>query len=287
MIDTTSDCVVVTGAAGGMGKAIAEAFAAKGRSLVLCDLVPGPLETVAEALRDKVEVTTFAADITAADFPARLIAKLGARKIGVLAHAAGVSPSMADGKRIFEINLNATMRLVEAALPRMSPGGTAILIASNSAYLAARPMIDRAVRRALNGQSSLVMKLVLRSSNLAYSVSKRAVQLYAKQMSNRFGQAGARIVSLSPGIIDTDMGRLEQKSSPEMDKMVEVTASRRMGLAEEIASVVTFLASPEAGYVCGTDILVDGGMIAGIENAGGVMRLLRSRGPGPMAQPLP
>jgi NAD(P)-dependent dehydrogenase (short-subunit alcohol dehydrogenase family) len=118
---------------------------------------------------------------------------------------------------------------------------------------------------------------MLRSSRTAYPLSKRAVQLYAIAMSPAFGQFGARIVSLSPGIIDTDMGRREQQAGTEMDKMISVTPLGRAGRAEEIASVVSFLISPAASYISGTDILVDGGTIAGIAAAGGVVKLMSKK----------
>ncbi|GLR67457.1 hypothetical protein GCM10010909_21380 [Acidocella aquatica] len=93
---------IVTGAAGGMGSAIARAFAKQGWPLVLSDLHEEPL------------------------------AALGTKKIGALVHAAGVSPSMTNGKRVFAINFTATKTLVEALLPNMALGGAAVLIASNS-----------------------------------------------------------------------------------------------------------------------------------------------------------
>ena len=253
--------------------AIARAFAEEGRPLILCDLHEGPLQELASSLADKAQVAVVAGDVSASDFPAKVIAVLGTRKIGALAHAAGVSPSMADGKRVFEINFRATKRLVEAMLPRMAPGGAAILIASNSGQLMARPMFDKALKKVLRGGSSLILKQMMRSSRMAYPMSKRAVQLYAQAMAPEFGKVGARVVSLSPGIIDTNMGRLEQQAGPEMDKMIAVTPLQRMGESREIAAVVAFLASPAASYITGTDILVDGGTVAGIEAHGGVMKL--------------
>ena len=255
-----------------MGSAIAHEFAAQGRSLILCDRAAAPLETLAASMT-AVPVTIVAGDITDPDYLAKIITALGQRKIGALAHAAGVSPSMADGPRVFAINFTATKALVEALLPHMAPQGVAVLIASNSGQIIARPMVDRIVKKLIKGKRSFVGKMLMRNPRMAYPLSKRAVQLYAPHMSTAFGKVGARIVSLSPGIIDTSMGRLEQKAGPEMDKMIAVTPLARMGEPREIASVVGFLASPAASYITGTDILVDGGTVAGIEAAGGPMKL--------------
>ncbi|MCJ2178506.1 SDR family oxidoreductase [Novosphingobium album (ex Hu et al. 2023)] len=273
MADTPQTVTVVTGAAGGMGAAIARAFAAQGHALVISDLNPEPLEAVADELRTQVPVVTVAGDISASDYPERLRTAAAPARIGVLVHAAGVSPSMTNGKRIFAINFTASQRLAEGLLPAMAPGGAAVLIASNSGQMIGRPIVDRAIRKLLKGKSSLLASLMLRNSGAAYSLSKRAVQLYAKAMAPRFGKEGVRIVSLSPGIIDTPMAQLEQQQGPEMRKMIELSALGRSGRPEEIASAVTFLASPAASYISGTDILVDGGTIAGVDAAGGPMAL--------------
>ena len=273
MTEKQGGAVVVTGAAGGMGAAIVRAFAGEGRALILCDLHATPLEELAATLGTGLDVTIIAGDVTAADYPARIIAALAGRKIAALAHAAGVSPAMADGVRVFAINYTATTLLAEALLPHMAQGGVAVLIASNSGQIIARPLFDKALHKMLRGGRSLILKLMLRNSRTAYPMSKRAVQLYAKAMAPAFGRMGARIVSLSPGIIDTAMGRLEQSQGPEMDRMIAVTPLARMGWPEEIASVVAFLASPAASYISGTDILVDGGCVAGIEAAGGPLKL--------------
>ena len=273
MSDILPSAAIVTGAAGGMGESIARALAEMGLPLILCDMHAAPLEEIARSLEGMTPVTIVAGDITDRDYPARIIAALAGRKIAAVAHAAGVSPSMADGARVFAINFTATQRLVEAVLPHMAKNGAAVLIASNSGQLIARPMFDKAIRKVLAGKSSLIMRLMLRNPRTAYPMSKRAVQLYVPAMSAEFGKVGARIVSLSPGIIDTSMGRLEQKAGPEMDKMIGVTPLGRQGQPSEIASVVAFLVSPAASYITGTDILVDGGTVAGIELAGGPMKL--------------
>ena len=262
---------VVTGATGGMGSAIARSFASSGHPLILSDLHAPPLDTLAAELG----ADTVAGDITDQSHLAGIVGTLGPRKIGAVAHAAGISPSMADGRRIFDVNFTATRRLVETLLPHMAEDSVIVLIASSSAHLIARPTIDRAVRTLLKGRRSRIVEMMLRSPDTAYPVSKRAVQLYAQAMAPKCGAAGVRIVSLSPGIIDTEMGKLEHQARPQMGKMVALTPAGRAGKAEEIASVVAFLASPAASYINGTDILVDGGSVAGIGAAGGPMKALR------------
>src|SRR5262245_43562939 len=195
MMDPRAGAAVVTGAAGGMGAAIARALAEESRPLVLSDLHAEPLAALADELKGRTAVATVPGDVSAPDYPAKVVSALGSQRIGLLAHAAGVSPSMADGKRVFEINFAATRRLVEKLLPHMATGGVAVLIASNSGQLIARPIIDRAVKKILAGRRPLLLPLFLRSPRMAYPISKRAVQLYAQKMSPAFGKAGARIVS--------------------------------------------------------------------------------------------
>ena len=256
-----------------MGRAIAETFAKEGTSLILSDLHAEPLEALAEQLRAQVDVTIVAGDISAPDYPTSLLTALGERSIGALVHAAGVSPSMADGKRIFAINFTATQRIVEAALPQMARGSTVVLIASMAGQSIQGWPFDGFARGFVRNRPSLLAGLLLRHPGLAYALSKRAVQLYVPTMAPAFGHVGARIVSLSPGIIQTPMGEQERAAGPEMDKMLAVTPEGRMGESREIASVVAFLVSSGASYITGTDILVDGGTMAGVAQAGGMRKL--------------
>ena len=273
MAETDQGVAIVTGAAGGMGAAIAYAFAEEGRPLILSDLVAEALEPVAEACRVKTTVRTVHGDISGADYPGELLSALGEARIGALAHAAGVSPSMTDGARIMDINFWATIRLVEAVLPKMAEGAAAVLVASNSAHMAASPDLDTQIREMFEGRTPAITPMLHGNPGMAYSVSKRGVQLYAQRMAPAFGRVGARVVSLSPGLIDTNMGQLEKSAGPTMDKLLSVTPAGAMGKPEHIASAVAFLASPAASYITGTDILVDGGTVAGVTEAGGVMNL--------------
>jgi NAD(P)-dependent dehydrogenase (short-subunit alcohol dehydrogenase family) len=96
----------------------------------------------------------------------------------------------------------------------------------------------------------------------AYPYSKRGVLRLVQRRAAQWGRRGARLLSLSPGIIDTGLGRLEAEHEPAMAQMVEASALGRTGSADEIAEVVGFLVSPAASFLTGTDVLVDGGAVA-------------------------
>lgn len=96
----------------------------------------------------------------------------------------------------------------------------------------------------------------------AYGLSKLGVQLLVENRAENWGEKGARIVSLSPGIVNTQMGQQEASQQEEMAAMLERTPIQRQGEPTEIANVVAFLISDAASYITGTDILVDGGTTA-------------------------
>jgi NAD(P)-dependent dehydrogenase (short-subunit alcohol dehydrogenase family) len=97
-------------------------------------------------------------------------------------------------------------------------------------------------------------------SGIAYAVSKSFVRWYSTSQAERFNGRGLRIVSVSPGSIDTEMGRLEEEAGA--GAMVTDAAVPRWGKPEEMAELLAFCASDKAGYLTGTDILNDGGVIA-------------------------
>jgi NAD(P)-dependent dehydrogenase (short-subunit alcohol dehydrogenase family) len=261
-IQKKNGLAIVTGAAGGMGSPAATRLAAQGWPLLLCDVDSGRLETVAEPLRATgVTVEILAGDISDPAFISRLIETVGSRSIGAMIHTAGLSPTLADAARIWNVNYVATERLVTAVRPKMAEGSCAVLISSCSAYMVNSPEVDAAIKKLMAGDSSSVQPMVT-VPNGAYPISKRAVIALVAREAAAFGARKARIASIAPGLIDTGMGRSEMAASEQTKVMLDRTPLGRLGLGDEIASVAVFLCSPDAAYITGCDIKVDGGTLA-------------------------
>lgn len=252
---------IITGAASGMGEASARLMGEAGWELLLCDVNAERLASAATAM-GQGNADQLAGDISAADFGDRLVAALKGRKIGALIHCAGLSPTMASAERILEVNLAATMRLTATVLPHMSEGACAVLFASSAAHQIGDRM-DETIGAVVTPEAVASLEPICQgNSGMAYSVAKRGVYLWTRYIAHEFGAKGCRTASISPGIIATPMGKQEMEQQAIMKVLVEKSALPRPAVAEEVGAVAVFLCSPQASFITGTDILVDGGSLA-------------------------
>ncbi len=272
----TKGVAIVTGAAGGMGAATVRQLSDAGYlEFILCDVNTEKLEALATPLRKQgMTVNIIAGDIADVTFPDQLLAVLAERPIAVVVHTAGISPAMGTPERILAINLDASIRLVEAIYDYMAPNSAAVLFASNSSYFPMPPDAAEAFTSPLPKDGTSALLQLAPTPELAYPLSKLGVRALVKREAKRFGERGARLVSLSPGAIDTPMTQREglsrgttlEASMVETEsiaqRMIRNSATGRMGDAEELAAVVVFLCSPAASFITACDILVDGGQTA-------------------------
>jgi NAD(P)-dependent dehydrogenase (short-subunit alcohol dehydrogenase family) len=264
------DVVVITGGAGGMGLAAAK-IVGRDHAVVICDVNQERLTAAAAQLADAhIECTAVVCDVTNTTSVAELVAT--ASTVGPITsviHTAGVSPSMGAAELIMRINAVGTVNVNEAFLPLSRAGFAIVNVASMAAHMLPAALIPtRRFDYALREQNLFMQKMMavcrlaprkLRPG-LAYSLSKSFVVWYCKSQVARFGRQGARILSVSPGSIDTAMGRLEEQGGA--GTMADYSALKRFGTPEEIAELLAFCASEKAGYLTGVDILCDGGVVA-------------------------
>lgn len=262
---------VITGGAGGMGLAVAKLLGQEHR-LLICDVDQQRIETAADQLRQlAIDCDSAVCDITdrsAVDALFRQASGLG--DIASVVHTAGVSPQMANPETIMKVNALGTINIVESAYAIASHGFALVNVASMAGHMLPGLLIPkRAYAYAFTNTEIFLKKAVFPSrfmpkelyrNGMAYSISKNFVIWYSKKNAARFGEKNARIVSVSPGSFDTEMGRLEIKSGSA--EMLKQAALKRFGRPEEIAEVLALCASDKASYITGTDILCDGGVVA-------------------------
>jgi NAD(P)-dependent dehydrogenase (short-subunit alcohol dehydrogenase family) len=251
---------VITGASSGMGQACVERLRGTADTLVAVDVHKPEIEGV-------IGVTCDISDPAAVASLAEQVKGLGTLRS--LVHAAGISPTMGDARRILEINLLGTVLLLDAFEPLVEPGSAAVCFSSSAAYQVELGGIDPADQAFISDPrvEGFLEAAADRFSDpgMAYSWSKRGVIAACAKGSVSWGKRGGRTNSLAPGLIDTPMGRQEMAEQPIMKTMLEMTPLGRLGSSEDIAGVVAFLLSDDASFISGIDLLVDGGGLQGFK----------------------
>lgn len=262
------DVAVVIGV-GGMGRAIARRIGG-GRRLVLADFDKDNLDSVVELLTGEGhEVVGRQVDVSDAGSVAALAeAASGWGRVTHIAHTAGVSPTQAVTKAILEVDLLGTALVLDAFEEVVAEGGAGVVIASMSAYMAPLPDDQVAALAHTPAGELLTLPFIDHDSHpgVAYAMAKRGNIARARAAAVAWGRRGARLNSISPGVISTPMGRqeLDGESGAAMRAMVDASATGRLGTPDDIAHAAAFLLDPASSFIAGIDLLVDGGTVAGV-----------------------
>jgi NAD(P)-dependent dehydrogenase (short-subunit alcohol dehydrogenase family) len=258
---------------GGMGQAIARRIGS-GKTVLLADYNKGTLAAVAEALSaDGHHVVSHAVDVSSPESVHKLAehaASLGA--VTQVAHTAGLSPAQASAEAILAVDLLGTALVLKEFGEVVAPGGAGVMIASMAGHMFPPLTAEQEHALAHTRPGELLELEFVSPKNvtepgIAYGIAKQANHVRVRAASAHWGRRGARVNSISPGIISTPMGQQELASpvGDGMRAMIAMSATGRLGTPDDIASATAFLLGPDASFITGTDLLVDGGVIAAVK----------------------
>ena len=264
-----SDVNVVIGS-GSIGQAIARRVSV-GKHVVLADVREENANAAAKTLSDAgYEVSTAVVDISSRESIQALVRAASAiGPIVGMIHAAGVSPSQAAPATILRVDLYGTAVLLDEFGRVMAQGSSGVVISSQSGHRlpALTPEQDKAL--ALTPADQLLALPMLQLDKItdplhAYQVSKRANSLRVMAEAVRWGKRGARVNTISPGIIITPLANdeLHGPRGAGYRRMIEQSVARRAGTPDEVGAVAALLMGPDGTFMTGSDVLMDGGVTA-------------------------
>jgi NAD(P)-dependent dehydrogenase (short-subunit alcohol dehydrogenase family) len=258
------DVVVVIGA-GQIGQAIARRVGF-GKQILLADQRLESAAAAAEVLANAgYQVSVAAVDVASHDAVHGLVqTATGLGEVTGLIHAAGVSPSQASPETILRVDLYGTALALEAFGNVIVPGGSGVVIASQSGHRLPPLSVEQNKALATTSVEALLKLPFLQPDQVtdplnAYQLSKRGNSLRVMAEAVRWGQRGARLNTISPGIIMTPLAR-DELSGPRGDgyrKMIETSAAGRAGTPDEVATVAALLMGRDGGFITGSDVLMD------------------------------
>jgi NAD(P)-dependent dehydrogenase (short-subunit alcohol dehydrogenase family) len=264
-----SDVVVVIGA-GSIGQAIARRVSA-GKRVVLSDLRDENAAAAAEVMLDAgFDVSTATVDVSSRRSVQELVET--ATRFGDvtgLIHAAGVSPSQASPATILAVDLYGTALVLEEFGNVIARGGAGVVIASQSGHRLAALTAEQDAALATTPTEDLLKLPMLRPDQVtdplnAYQLAKRGNSLRVMAETVRWGKRGARVNTISPGIIFTPLAR-DELTGPRGEgyrRMIDLCPAGRGGTPDEVGTVGALLMGADGAFITGSDFLMDGGVTA-------------------------
>jgi NAD(P)-dependent dehydrogenase (short-subunit alcohol dehydrogenase family) len=263
------DVIVVIGS-GSIGQAIARRVSA-GKHVILADLREENANAAAKTLSEAgFEVSTAIVDVSSRESVHALVetaTSLGS--VTGLIHAAGVSPTQASPATILKVDLYGTALVLEEFGNVVARGGAGVVIASQSGHRlpALTPEENKAL--AMTPVEELLALPMLQPDQVkdplhAYQVSKRGNSLRVMAEAMRWGKRGARVNTISPGIIITPLAK-DELSGPRgagYRRMMDLCPVGRAGTPDEVGNVGALLMGPDGAFITGSDFLMDGGVTA-------------------------
>ncbi|MBO7433647.1 MAG: SDR family oxidoreductase [Salinivirgaceae bacterium] len=263
--------VVALLGAGSMGTAIVRRIAA-GKKIILGDISENNLKRVSDdLLRSGYDVETIivnALEKQSVEAFAKRAAELG--PVMYFIDTAGASPNQANPQHIVDLDMVGTGYAVDAFGEVMAQGGAGLIISSQAAYMYPIPNdVEVQLVRTPTDQLKnvpFINEVALQNSGFAYMIAKRLNHLQAQRAAaTTWRKRGARINTISPGIIVTPLAYDEFNANGDgYQRMIDASAAQRVGTSDEIAEVAAFLLGEHAKFITGTDLLIDGGVIASI-----------------------
>ena len=257
---------------GSMGCAIVRRIGA-GKTILLGDVSEENLEKRAGELRAGGYIVEThqvdSCDARSVRAFAQKAASLGPVKYFI--DTAGASPNQATPEQIIKLDLIGAAIAIDEFAKVMAEGGAGLVISSQTGYMMPfTPEVERQFAMTPTEQLAdldFLKKEAVVNSGAAYITAKRANHMRVRAAAaTTWGDARARINTISPGVIVTPLAYDEFNAAGDSyQKMIETSPARRVGTPEEIAAAGAFLLSDEAAFITGTDLLIDGGVIAAIQ----------------------
>lgn len=264
-----SNVIVVIGA-GSIGQAIARRVSA-GKHVLLADLRQENADAAAKVLGEAgFEVSTMTADVSSRASVHALVETAAAMGdvTGVI-HAAGVSPSQAPPATILKVDLYGTALILEEFGNVIARGGSCVVIASQSGHRLGALTAEQNTALATTPADELLTLPMLQPDQVtdslhAYQLAKRGNSLRVMAEAVRWGKRGARVNTISPGIVITPLAK-DELTGPRgagYRRMIELCPIGRAGTPDEVGAVGAFLMGPDGTFITGSDFLMDGGVTA-------------------------